>query len=1840
MSRTIDERVVSMQFDNRSFESNVQTSLGTLDKLKAKLNLSGATKGLEEIDSASRKVNFSMLGRAVDTIQVKFSAMQVMGVTALANLTNSAVNAGKRIANALTIEPIKTGFQEYETQIGAVQTILANTESKGTTLQDVNRALDELNTYADKTIYNFTQMTKNIGTFTAAGVDLETSVNSIKGIANLAAVSGSTSQQASTAMYQLSQALAAGKVSLMDWNSVVNAGMGGQVFQDALKRTSELLGTGADAAIKKYGSFRESLTQGNWLTTEVLTKTLEQFTMAAEEGTEQWTLYKKSLMDEGYTEKQALEILKMANTATDAATKVKTFTQLWDTLKESAQSGWTQTWEIMIGDFGEAKEFLTSISDTIGGMLNSSADVRNKLLSGGLSSGWKQLLNAGIADEAGYTDTIKTVAKEYGVSIDEMIKSEKELDASLSDTEAFQKVLKTGLKDGSITAEMMAKSVHALSDKMSKMSSVEREAAGYTAEHVTEIKALSEGLKDGSISMDDFVTKITRSSGRENLIESLWNSFNALLALIKPVKDAFSEIFPAMTGEQLYSITENLKEFTSKLTIGGATADKIKRTFKGLFSVAEMFGKVLSSVAKVAGRFLTGEGVSGVIDLLLTLTASIGDFFTSLNDSFQLDGFTGSFTKIVDTISEAIGRATGGISGMGDVLSKVGGYIVETLKFIGSGLSEAFAWIGENVGAGDIFAGLAGGGIALAGTKIAGVFGKIKKVLDNFFGGNKIKVIEKVGIIDKIKDVFDSLSDSLQAFTSSVKIGSLVAIAASIGILSASLGSIADLKVENIVKALFAMGAMFTMLNVSFKSISKSLGVFEPKGIIKAGITLVLLAKAIDILAGAMGKIGNLSLKELAKGLLGVGIGIAELVGGLKAIDGANIKLTTSAAILALAKACENLADAVSKFAKMSWDEIGRGLTAMGGALAELVAVLKVMDKIDGFNSLMSGGSLVIAVQSLDELSENLDKFGKMKWDEIGRGLTAMGGALAELGATVGLLGHFTGFSSILGGGALVIGAKALDDLASALQEFAYLQWDAIGRGLSAMGGALAELGATVGLLGYFTGFSGILGGGALVIGVQALDELAEALKKFGDMDWNSIGRGLAAMGGALTELGLVVGLLGGFTHVLGLLGAASLWIAIQGLDDLANALKKFGDMQWDEIGRGLTAMGGALAVVAGGSFLNTIGVIGSMSIENVVGPLNELAEALQKFGDMSWGEIQRGLAAMGLALAEVAGGNFLNTIGIIGSKAISEVAKPLGDLADSIKKWKDVDVPEGLGLKLAGLAAAITSFTLGGLGALAIAAVAKPLGDMADSIKKWKDVVVPEGLPEQVGSLAGAIEKYTLGGLGAITIAEVAKPLGDFADSVKKWQDVVIPEGLSDKLSGLANAIGAFSFTFMGGWSLSTIAGPFGDFTEAVKKWKDVTIPEGLSEDLSELADGIGAFSFGFMSGWSLDTIVEPLGGMAKAVKKWNGVVIPGDLPDKLKGLAGALKSFVGIGMLSTATDGFKKIADGVAKLAKVKMDTVTGGLSSLSSELTNFANSSESLKGVGDTIVNNIVKPVEDAASKLETAGSKMIDAIAKGVDSNALVVTTSVGEIITDVIDDVADKETAMESAGTTLTNALISALRGSYHSLFAAGSYLVDGFASGISANKYKAAAQAKAMAGAAAEAARRELDEHSPSRVGYEIGDFFGVAVANGIGDNISKVFNMSTELAASAKNGLSNTISKISDFINNDIDTQPTIRPVLDLSDVSSGAYAINSMLSMSPSVGVLSNVGYINSAMNSRQNGGNDDVISAINGLKKALGERTGDTYNVNGISYNEGSDVATAIKALTRAVKMEGRS
>lgn len=672
---SIDERVVEMQFRNDQFEQGVKKSLISLENLKKGLNLDKSSKSLSNLESTAKNFSMKNLASDVASISDRFSTMGIIGMTALQNITNSAIATGKTLVSALTIDPVKSGFQEYETQINSVQTILANTESKGTTLDQVNAALDELNHYADMTIYNFTEMTRNIGTFTAAGVDLDTSVQAIKGIANLAAVSGSNSQQASTAMYQLSQALAAGTVKLQDWNSVVNAGMGGQVFQDALKETARVHGVAIDQMIKDEGSFRETLSKG-WLTSSILTETLSKFT---------GDLNESQLKTMGYTDEQIASIIKMGQTANDAATKVKTFTQLFDTLAEAMQSGWTQSWEYIVGDFDQAKESLTVVSDTLSDIINNSANKRNDLLYDALTSNYdkfiKSVNDAGIEMTA-FQDRVKAAINENGGDADALVQKYGSLEKAIRAGAVSSDLLKKSLggvanlnidrllhlKDTGDDVKNVQEALKQLGYNLSKYGSdgligsettaaikAFQEAKGLSIDGIVgpnTVKALQDAV--GSTdklksNVDDLMSDITKKGGRDLAIESIGYAWKSLIRIAHDVKTAYKDIFPKeFTSDDLYGIIDKVHSLSFNLMYNSETSDKLQRSLKGLFAAMDIVGTITGGALRFGFRTLCDLLKMSDIDIL-EFTANIGDNIVKLRDAIHNNTLYTTGLKVVSS---------------------------------------------------------------------------------------------------------------------------------------------------------------------------------------------------------------------------------------------------------------------------------------------------------------------------------------------------------------------------------------------------------------------------------------------------------------------------------------------------------------------------------------------------------------------------------------------------------------------------------------------------------------------------------------------------------------------------------------------------------------------------------------------------------------------------------------------------------------------------------------------------------------------------------------------------------------------------------------------------------------------------------------------------------------------------------------------------------------------------------------------------------------------------------------------------------------------------------------
>ena len=2078
MSTTIDERVVEMRFDNKQFEQNIQTSLSSLDKLKKSLNLEGAAKGLETVNDAANKCsgNMSPLSNAVETVRVRFSALEVMAITALQNITNSALAAGKNLVSAFTIDPIKTGFEEYETQINAVQTILANTSSKGTTLDQVNNALDELNHYADMTIYNFTEMTRNIGTFTAAGVDLDTSVAAIKGIANLAAVSGSNSQQASTAMYQLSQALAAGTVKLQDWNSVVNAGMGGQVFQDALKETAKVHGIAIDEMIKDEGSFRETLSKG-WLTSDILTETLAKFT---------GDLNEDQLRTMGYTDDQIKSIMEMGKTANDAATKVKTFTQLFDTLKEAAQSGWTQSWEIIVGDFEEAKELLTEVSDTFSAVINASADARNKML-----QDWKDLGGRTMMIEAvknvfeGLVSVAKPVREAFneifppmtGKQLAEITERIRDLTAKFKMGEESSKNLKNTFKGVFAVLDIVGQAFKAV--------------AGGVGELIGLFLPAGNGVLSLTGSFGEYLVKLDETVKKTDIfgkaVSTVVDIVKTVITFVKTAGEKVKE-FGKAAGEKFdfpgfelfHSFLERVHDRMAQI---GDGAGKMK---SGVIVAFEMMGEALEKCKflKVmealwtAVKVIAGGIADAVGTMMGTLAEKLGntDFSGVLDilNSIAVGGIALSVSKFLKSVTEPLEGLNGVLEGVTGILDGV------------RGCFEAYQTnlkAGTLLKIGAAIALLAGSIVAISlidSDKLSASLGAITVLFANLLGA--------MAIFNKISSDTGKVSKACTA---------MIAMSVAVSILAGALKKVSDLDWGELARGLVGIAGLTTIVVASSKAMASS-----QKQVMKGATSLIIFGAAIKILASACEDLSKLQWDELGRGLTGVGVLFAEIAVFLRVAKFNGKMISTATGIVILSAAMKVLASACKDFGQMEWSEIGKGLAGIGGLLAELAVFTNLAGNA---KHVMSTGVALIAIGAAMKIFASAVKdFGQLQWDEIGRGLTAMGGALAEVAIAVNLMPK-----NMIGiGTGLVIVGGALEIIANCMSKFGGMQWEEIGRGLTVMGGALAELAISLNFMKDTLG-----GSAALLVASGALAVLAPVLSILGALSWEAIAKGLISIAGAFTIIGLagavltplvptILALSGAFALIgvgvltigAGLLAAgtglsalaigftalatagaagataivAALTVIVTGIAGLIPAvLTKVGEgiiAICKVIAAGAPAIGEAVKAVvltlidvfvscvpqlADGALQLVVGVLAALvtytpqivdlAFKFLIGILDGIASnlpSLIKAGvdvlvaffagivdalrGIDTGALLKGIAGIGLlsaimlALSATASLVPGAMVGILGMGAVvAEMALVLAAVG-LLSKLPGLSWLIGEGGKLLqGIGTAIGQFVGGivggfmsgvssqfpqigadlstfmnnvqpflqgasqiqpsmmdGVKALAETVLILTAADIlqgltswltgGSSLSKFGEELVPFGEAMRdfslaIGNMDGEIVANAAtagkalaemaatipntGGLvsffaGENDMTAFGKQLVPFGEAIRQFGDAITGldanavteaaiagKAMAEMATTIPNSGGVVGF-FAGENDMGEFGKQLVPFGEAMKAFGDAV--RGLEADaivnsatagkaLVELADTVpntgGVVAF-FTGNNDVDTFGEKLVPFGEAMKAYSEAIMGMDsaaitnsatagkalveLANTIPNTGGLVSWFTGDNDLGSFGDslvqfgsGIKSYSDSISgidtgimssvitqvnrlvEMAKGMAELDTSGMSGFSTALTqlgnngidsfinaftdasgrvtsaatsmlttfiNAANAQKSnMTSTFTTMMQAVLTTLTNYQTQFNTAGSTLMTKFITGIKSQDGNTKTAITNIISGCVTAINNKQIQFNTAGSNLMikliagikskdyetrnafvnilsscltaiankypefqnagmqcmikfiagikekaeevktaftgnlNASVTAIR-DYHEQFKqAGAYLVEGFADGISENTYRAEAKARAMARAAAEAAEDELDEHSPSRVGYHIGDFFGLGFVNAIGTYAVKAYNASADMAKSAKTGLGNAIAKVKDMIDNGVDTQPTIRPILDLSDVEEKSHRLNTLFSRSQALTV-----------------------------------------------------------------------
>lgn len=2007
MSKTIDERVVEMRFDNKQFESNVQTSLSTIEKLKKSLDMDGATKGLESIDSAAKKVDMLGLGSAVETVKTRFSALEIMAVTALANITNSVVNTGKQMLRSLTIEPIADGFNEYELTLNAIQTTMAGT---GKTAKEVETQLKKLDEYADKTVYSSADMFNNLPKFTNAGVEIEQATTAMVGIANATALAGGDARQASIAFYNLGQAIGTGYLSRMDYNSINNAGIATMEWKNQMVEAALAAGTLTKAGDGLYKAGNKTFTlqqlfidglQEQWATTDVMMKVFQDY---GDETTE------------------------IGAKAYSAAQDLRTFSMMMDSLKATAGTGWKDTWQILFGDLDEAKELWTELGNVIGGFISAQADARNEML-----QGWKDL------------------------------------------------------------------------------------------------------------------------GGRTKLIEALKNAFEGVQSVIKPIYEAFREIFPPATAQQLYDITENLRKFTANLKLSDTASANLKSTFKGLFAILDIvkqaFSAIFTAIKPLFGGFGTlgdgilgftggigdaivafdefiktsgafqkvGEGIATVIQTIMTALSTLKNKIKEKFESANFELFHSLLERIherMTQVGEAAGEMKSGVivafevigealancqfvqllSAVWNAVKTIGSGIVKILGELGSSLAKN---LGEANFSGiiDLLNGISFGAIAVGITKFVGTFRKAIEDIGSFKESF-------IGILDSVRGCFEAYQTQLQA-------GTLLKIASAIAILTASLIALSLVDSEKLNVALGAITVLFAELLASMAVFNKISG--QATGVMKSVTAMLGIATAVLILASALKKIADLDAKQLTTGLIGVAGLTTMMVAAAKAmssnsktiIKGATQMVIFAAAIKILASVCEQLA-------KLDWNQLAKGLVGVGVLLAEVSLFLRTA-KFSG-KSITTATGIVILSAAIKVLASACKDFGEMKWEEIGKGLASIAVLLAEVTAFTKLTGNAKHVIST--GVALVAIGAAMKIFASAVKDFSGMQWDEIARGLVAMAGALAAVTIAVNFMP-----KSMIGIGTGLIAVSAaLLILANALNQMGSMSWEEIAKGLITLGGAMAILAI------GLNAMTGTLaGSAALLVAASALLVLTPVLAILGAMSWSSIVKGLVTLAGAFAIlgVAGavltplvpsilalsgslaligvavvgigaglalaGAGLSALAVgltalaaagtagataivasltviitgvaalipaivakigeaivefckviadsagaigeavkavvlmlvdvlvecvpaIADGALKLIAGVLEALVEYTPSIVDSIFqfliavlegvaknlpGLIQAaidvlmaffsgivdalkgidtetllkgivgigllaaimaalsavaalvpgamlGVLGMGAVIAELAlvlaavgalaqipglnwlineGGNLLQGIGtaigkfvggIVGgfmsgvSSQFPQIGSDLSGFMTNVQPFLDgaasidpamldgvkalaetililtaANILDGLtswftgGSSLSGFAEEMVPFgkamkqfsdEISGIDGEAVsnAAIAgKTLAEMADTLPNTGGVVGffagendMNAFGEQLIPFGRAMRNFAneVAGIDASVITEAAtagKALAEMASTVPNSGGVVgffagendmddfgeqlVPFGramknFSDAVSGLkadviqnsvtagqallelANTVpntGGVVSWFTGDNDLETFGEQLVPFGTAMKNYSlavtgldasVVTNSANAAKALVELSNNLpnsGGIVSWFTGDNDIASFGEQLVSFGQSFAAYYNSVSGVDVA-KLSGVVVEFRNLVDLanGIKSVDTSGMSTFAQNLTNLGNAGIDGFINAFTNANSRVstaantmvTTFINAAKAQQGnltsTFTTMINGIVTAFTSKYSQFTIMGQTMMTNFISGIRTgdasarSAFVTIVSgcltairnkfyefntVGQTtMTNLIAGIRTKNQLAKDAFVQIINSCLTAIRNKYTDFYNAGKYLVEGFAAGITANTYMAEARARAMARAAAAAAEAELDINSPSKVGYRIGGFFGMGFVNSLIDYTDKSYDAGASVAKSAKEGLRNAVSKIGDFIENGIDSQPTIRPLLDLSDVTEGAGRLSALLS------------------------------------------------------------------------------
>ena len=1848
MTQTIDSKVVEMKFDNKQFESGVNDTLKSLNKLESSLDFSGSVKGLDKIKNAFKGVDFSNafdgveeaasnikftgLKTGIETVKTKFSALEAVAVGVFMRIGSQVADTAVDMVKSMSsIDGMTAGWQKYNEKTASVQTIMAAT---GKSIDEVDEQLSKLMWYTDETSYDFVDMTNNIGKFTSAGVSLEDATSAMMGISNWAALSGANIQQASHAMYNLSQALGTGSVKLQDWKSIETANMATIEFKQQVIDTAKAMGTLDDSVGVTATNFNEYLNQkdyGVWFTSDVLIEVLKKYGEYAEAVYQVSDAYDtcseamKHVSDEG---------MELSAKGFRVAQEAKTFEEAINSVKDAVSSKWMQTFELMFGNYIEAKELWTDLANSLYDLFAIGGDARNEMLqiwkdNGGQKAFIKSLWNI--------YDTIISIKDTIAGAFRDIFPpmTGKQLAKLTKQFQAFTK----SLMPSEATLDKLRRSFRGLFALFDIGKQVISAAIRLVRSLTPNFDKNRKGVLDLAASIGDLIYKFDQWLKTGNKLEKAVDSFvNFIKAIPSKIVAAFDKLKTISFGDikegaevalsklkEIPGAVANLTKKFDRLPDGfKAVADKIKaipgliaKAFESISGVSlpNPFGKLkdkadeaLDTVRNTFKGFKKTD-TSGLDDLTADVekkTSPLEKALNKLKDMFESVGK--AFKKVADFFKKIFDAFKGVFSALWKYIKDLGGTIKDAFEPLVNAFKESFE-IDFNDGTQtlDNIMDMVNGGV------LAAIVLTMKKFVDSITGiiDNAKKATDKVdkilkdadGVVKNVSKVLEGVQGCLEAWQNNLKAKTLMELAKAILTITVAITILSMIKPERLEPALGAITASFVELMGSFSLMTNQASSINVAKMEAIGTVLTKMATAIVILTVAVKRLADIDGGDMVTGVAATMTLISGMTRSILVLSKADKDVALgTAGLISMSIAIVILSQAVKNIGELSLDTIVSGTSAVISLLITLASVGAILSHHS--KGLVDAGIGLIGVATaIQLLVKPIIELGSMDIADIATGVGTIMAVLTGLSVFIGVT-KFDDLGPKIGTGLMMI-AAAIHIMSTAVTSIASMNYKMVIVGVMAIEVILASLGTLIAMADGTTGMAAV---GAGMIGVAtAMLILTQSIKMLGSIDPDNLTQGIIGLASSMIILALGMSIMGKDVALIG----PGLIAAATALTIMAGALQIVGAMDPDAVATSVKAIAASVLVLAVAmKIIGLTGAVGGVALAVAAFGIAEMAGALALLSQVPWSKLKTGLKAMAIALGAVLAAGLIASFLAPGLLVLSVTMLALGAsfLACGIGATMFTTA-------FIGLVAAITGSGI---------SIAYVLSEIIEVIPPFLKAI-GQGLVDLAKQLVGSIPEF---------MEDIKNIVVELIKMVVELAPVIVDAVFN--LIGMVGKLLEPRFPAIVEWVLKLVIAVLGGLAEHIEEITTLGMTiligfiNGVADKLPDLINAAFHLVIAFITGLG-DALVENAKELRSAIDHlcWS--------------ILDAICEFFGINSPSTVmrdiggylVDGLiEGLGNGIVFIGK-KMAEIGNAIKDKIKEFYDKYIAS------GVTIVKKIIKGIGNKAVDLYKTvsstiknGIEAIKNIYKWIIRKGESIISAIVEGLTNAKDWIKDKLVGDDGIITKALNALGNL----WDSLVDIGENIVNGLVEGIKSAPGAIIDAILEVCGPVADVVKKAFDIESPSKVMMEIGEYITEGLAIGITNKGDMATSAITNVSDDVVDGLGGLSSKIADVINADTDFNPTITPMVDLTNVATGANAINDMLSANQSLALAGSADIslnkkIDDGLSKKLDVNNTDVVNELKSLRNDMNAMT-ETLTQMSIIMDTGALVGSLSRPMDSAL------